>query len=128
MLYIWILLINYHLKNTHKPSFLLLCLTTGFQRCIFLIYVHIFEAFSLSSTSHSKQMLELATLPTDRHVKRVYSNMLTSTKSTEGEEAADVSQEEEEDEGLHSSSQAPPQLSCKHEPSFFTYEKTVKAQ
>lgn len=94
----------------------------------FLIYVHIVEAFSLSSTSHSKQRLELATFPTDRRVKRVYSNMLTSTKSTGGRGAADVSQEEEEDEGLHSSSQAPPQLSCKHEPSFFTYEKTVKPQ
>lgn len=33
--YICILLINYHLKNTHKPYFLLLFLTTGFQICIF---------------------------------------------------------------------------------------------
>lgn len=73
-------------------------------------------------------MLELATLPTDQCVKRVYSNMLTSTKSTGGQGAADVSQEEEDDEGLRSGSQAPPRLSCKHEPSFSTHEKTVKPQ
>lgn len=79
-------------------------------------------------TSHLKQRLELATLPTDQCVKRVYSNMLTSTKSTGGQGAADVSQEEEDDEGLRSGSQAPPRLSCKHEPSFSTNEKTVKPQ
>lgn len=79
---------------------LLLCLTTGFQICIFLVYVHFFSTFSFSSlTSHSKQRLELATLPTDQCVKRVYSNMLTSTKSTGGRGAADVSRGDK-DEGF----------------------------
>lgn len=98
--FICTLLINYHFKNTHKPSLLLLCLTTGFQICIFFLksMYMFFSTFSLS-TSHSKQRLELATLPTDLCVKRVYSNMLTSTKSTGGRGAAGMSQEDE-DEGF----------------------------
>lgn len=59
-----------------------------------------FSTFSWSSlTSHSKQRLELATLPTDQCVKRVYSNTLMSTKSTGGRGAADMSQEDK-DEGF----------------------------
>lgn len=61
----------------------------------FFIYVQFFSpTFSSSLTSHSKQRLELAT---DQCVKRVYSNMLTGTKSTGGRGAADMSQEDEDE-------------------------------
>lgn len=72
--------------------------------------------------------------------------MLASTEFTGGQRGVDISKKEEEDEGLHSNSQAEgvktgaalsylseteqtaPQSTCKHESSFSTSEKATKTK
>lgn len=125
-LYICILLINYHLKNTHKPFFSPPVSDYWFSNIFFLnLCTHFLNIFIIDITFKTKVRISNFQLIS----VWVYSNMLTSTKSTGGREAADVSREEEEDEGLSPSSQEPPWFHANmnlHFPPMRNSETTIK--